>query len=199
MERGNDIEKAVTALTQGALVIVPTETSYGIAADALDAQALKLLFAVKRRKPNEAVGIFLPDMQTVQEHFSLAPEENALARQYWPGPVNIVLTPRAGSPLVALRSILAPGKTRLSIRISSHPVIAAACQALQSPITSTSANHSGDGDVYDPALFADIFTSDEIAYLFDGGVLPQEKPSTVVEWNGTTCIVHRQGAIHIAI
>lgn len=199
MEIGKDVQRAAALLGAGGSVIVPTETSYGLAVDATNPAALAALFAVKRRKPTEPVGLFLHDMVQVERHFFLAPEERRIAERYWPGAVNLVLRPHARSPLHAMMPHLALEKSGMSVRVSSHPVVQAFTAACGVPITSTSANRSGEGDVYDPARVVQIFTPDEIAYFFDGGVLPKEKPSTVVEWNGTAYIVHRQGAVHIVL
>lgn len=197
MERGRSISAAAEALRRGELVALPTETSYGLAADALNRQALERLFTVKQRRREEPVGIFLPSLTAVQEHCILHSEELRLGEAYWPGALNIVLTPRETSPLAAFQEALAPGRGKVSVRISSHPVVQGLLAAFGGPVTSTSANRSGAGDVYTADEITQIFTAGEIAYLLDGGALPKAPPSTVMNWNGEAWEVLRQGALTI--
>lgn len=199
MERGKDPARAASLLAAGGLVVIPTETSYGLAANALDSASLARLFAVKRRKPEEPVGIFVPDHAYVEEQFSVNDAERRIMERYWPGAVNILLAPRQESPITRQMAMLAPGRKKVSIRISSHPLVQGLCAAFPEPFTSTSANRSGAGDVYAPEGIERIFSHDEIAYLLDDGTLPTVPPSTVIEWDGTRIIVHRQGAVRVTL
>ena len=174
---------------------LPTETSYGLAADALNPSALGMLFTAKRRPQDEPVGIFVQHMDAARTHFLFSPEEEQLAAQYWPGPLNILLRLKAESPLQKTQSALAPGKEKISVRVSSHPVLQKLLAAFPGPVTSTSANRSGEGDVYAADRIAKAFPGDEIAYLLDAGILPENPPSTIAEWTGSALRIIRQGAV----
>ena len=184
------IEDAIDALRAGELVVYPTETFYGIAADPSSKSALKRLFAIKERDAAKTVAMIAADTRSA---FSLAREVPPIARRlaesFWPGPLTLVLPARAE---------IAPELIGLSggvgVRVSSHPTARALAAGLARPITATSANRSGES----PAkTLADArkTLSREIKVYLEGGTLGTSALSTVLEVVGNQWRIIREGAV----
>lgn len=184
------IEDAIDALRAGELVVYPTETFYGVAADPLSKSALKRLFAIKGRDAAKTVAMIAADTRSA---FSLAREVPPIARRlaecFWPGPLTLVLPARAQ---------IAPELIGLSggvgVRVSSHPTARALAAGLARPITATSANRAGES----PAkTLADArkTLSREIKVYLEGGTLGTSAPSTVLEVAGDRWRIIREGAV----
>lgn len=187
------IERAVTILREGGVLVYPTETSYGIGCDATNAQAVARVLAIKGRPQFKGLTVLLPSLAEVERYVRMTPFARSLAQRYWPGALNIVLSPAPSSPIVPLCA----SHDTFSVRVSSHPVARALVKALGVPIVSTSANLSGQPECY---------YSDEIAALFDGaaeqpdvmidaGRLPHVPPSTIVKVERDGARVLRQGGV----
>jgi L-threonylcarbamoyladenylate synthase len=184
------IEEAVAALRAGELVVYPTETFYGIAADPFSPSALEKLFAIKSRDPQKPVALIAADSQMA---FEVAREVPGAARRlaiaFWPGPLTIVLPARAGFPA----QLVGPDGG-VGVRVSPHPIARALCEALGHPITATSANVSGE----DPAATlkaAHVSLGDRVKVFLEGGVLSASAPSTVVACDARGYRLIRAGAI----
>lgn len=170
----NELAHAVTALQRGDIVCIPTETSYGLAVDALSLPALERLSAVKGRPDSSPFGLIAADLQQVRALSRIWPDiAQKLASAHWPGPLTLVVPAASHLP----GAIVGP-TGGVGIRVSSHPVPVALARALGRPVTATSANPRG----LPPA--ADIDTArayfgDRVACYFDDGPSPGERPSTV--------------------
>jgi L-threonylcarbamoyladenylate synthase len=184
------IEDAIDALRAGELVVYPTETFYGVAADPLSNSALKRLFAIKGRDAARTVAMIAADTRSA---FSLAREVPPIARRlaecFWPGPLTLVLP--AGAQIAPELIGLSGG---VGVRVSSHPTARALAAGLARPITATSANRAGES----PAkTLADArkTLSREIKVYLEGGTLRSSAPSTVLEVAGDRWRIIREGAV----
>ena len=180
---------AIAALRAGDLVIYPTETFYGIAADPESSGALEKIFVLKGREPGRPIALIAADTASA---FSLArevpPVAKRLAAAYWPGPLTIVLPARAGVHEALV------GPNGVGVRVSSHPIARALAAGLGRPITATSANLSGQPPVADAAIVRNLFGA-KVKVIVEGGILAGGAASTVIEVaNGSYRIV-RAGAI----
>jgi L-threonylcarbamoyladenylate synthase len=184
------IEDAIGALRAGELVVYPTETFYGVAADPLSKSALKRLFAVKGRDAVQTVAMIAADTRSA---FSLAREVPPIARRlaecFWPGPLTLVLPARAQ---------IAPELIGLSggvgVRVSSHPTARALAAGLERPITATSANRAGESPAKTLADARKALRRKIKVYL-EGGTLGTSAPSTVLEVAGDRWRIIREGAV----
>ena len=145
------LARAAQELLDGGLVIYPTETLYGIAADAANPAALERLAALKGREPDKPFGLILTRPQEAENLArEITPAARKLMERHWPGPLTLVLEAKAGlHPTLVHRGGVA-------MRCSPHPVAAGLAQALGRAITATSANLSGQPapnrtDELDPA------------------------------------------------
>ncbi len=167
------VARAVAQLRDGGLVCIPTETTYGIAADIRDPSALAALVALKGRDPRAPFALIAADLEqarsVARDWPALADE---LAKRYWPGPLTLVVPARAGLPSALLG--LGGG---VGVRVPSHPAPAALARALGGPITATSANPAGLPPALDVATARRYF-GDALLYL-DCGPATHVSASTV--------------------
>lgn len=133
----SEIERAARAIRGGELVVYPTETVYGLGADALDPEAVERVFEAKGRPRSNPLSMAVPDAETAVEYAELTDRERRFVREFLPGPVTVVV--EAGSEIP---EALTAGRDRVGIRIPDHPVALALLERV-APITATSANRSG--------------------------------------------------------
>ncbi len=184
------IDDAVAALRAGELVVFPTETFYGIAADPFSPSALEKLFAIKGRDPQKPIALIAADSKMA---FEIAREAPAVARRlanaFWPGPLTIVLPARDGFP----PQLVGPDGG-VGIRVSPHPIARALSEKLGRPITATSANRSGEA----PATTlhaARESLGNKVKVFLEGGTLRASAPSTIVACDARGYRIIRAGAI----
>jgi L-threonylcarbamoyladenylate synthase len=185
-----ELHDAIAALRAGELVVYPTETFYGIAADPLSPAALEKLFAIKGRDPQKPIALIAANSQMA---FEVAREVPTIARRlasaFWPGPLTIVLPARKGFP----HQLVGPDGG-VGIRVSPHPIARALSDGLGKPITATSANRSGE----EPATTvraARESLGDKVKVFLDGGTSQASAPSTVVACDARGYRIIRAGAI----
>ncbi len=181
---------AVEILRSGGVVAYPTETFYGLGVNALNEEAVKKIYAIKKRDFSQPLLILIPHRGLLPHYVKDVPEDALmLIERFWPGPLTLIFS---ASP--HLPSVLLGEANKIAIRVSSHPIAQALTNELNFPITSTSANVSG---AQSP------FTSDEVSFqlgnkidlLIDGGRTPGEKPSTIIDVTISPPRLVREGAI----
>lgn len=175
-------------LEAGELVAFPTETYYGLAADARSAEAVARVFAAKRRQADAPVALIARDLEAVRALCDgpLPEAVPALAERFWPGPLTVILRAAPSVP-----PALTAGTRTIGVRVSPHRVAAALAEAF--PVTATSANRAGR-----PALrrAGEVAAElPEIALVLDGGETPGGAPSTLVDLTTAPPRVLRAGAV----
>ncbi len=193
--RASSLGEAITVLKRGGVVVFPTETAYGLAADARNAEAVERVFQIKGRADDKTLPLIAADRAMVERVAGIPGTLADLADRHWPGPLTLIL------PVIG--DAVAPAVIRngeIAIRVSSHPIAAALSRGLGAPIVSTSANRSGGSSCYSVKDVKAQFLDQEIQpdYYLDGGVLDPALPSTIVSLDdyGYPEIL-RQGAIEI--
>lgn len=182
-------EPALT-LRQGGLVAFPTETVYGLGADALNDQAVARIYRAKMRPPDNPLIIHLPDPTWLDRVAAdVTPAARGLALAYWPGPLTIVLSAAASVPSVTLG-----GLSTVAVRIPAHPIARALISAAATPVAGPSANLSGrpSPTIADHVL-ADL--DGRIDWIIDGGPCAHGIESTVVDARGAEPRILREGVI----
>lgn len=198
MKLTTDIQEAIATLQSGGVIVYPTETSYGIGCDATNIAAVDRIFAMKGRPQAKGVTALLPkDEWGARIGLVWPPALRALAEKHWPGPLNVVLPAIAPSEIVP--AYLTNGT--LAVRRSSHPIANALVDGLGVPLVSTSANISGEPELYSAQEIFDRFSREPFQpdLIFDAGTLPIHPPSTLVTWDDAAqkIVVLRQGEIRI--
>lgn len=185
------VTAAAAALGAGELVIMPTDTVYGLAADALNAAAVARLFQAKARPPEKGIALLAASAEQAATVADLtAPAAQQLIARWWPGPLTLV-----GQARVELPEGIGTGGT-IGVRVPDDGVPRAIAMALGRPLAVTSANRSGDAAVatFDEAVST---LADWVVLALDGGECPLGVASTVVDCTGPHLRVLRQGTVHV--
>ncbi len=191
-----EIERARECIANGGVVAIPTDTLYGLAADATNPDALERVYEIKGRPAGMALPVLVSGWQQVEMVSTLACAGQNLARelakQFWPGPLTLVLP---ASPNLPPR--LTAGLDTIAVRMPDHAVPLALAAGLGRPITGTSANRSGQADITDPDELARC-----LGGLVDGiivsGEPPQGTASTIVAVSDQDLALLRDGALPFA-
>ncbi len=182
--------RASQLIRQGDVLAFPTETFYGLGADALNEQALKKIYRIKEREEKKPLLILVADQTWVSGLVKeIPPVAQGLMDRFWPGPLTLVCQ---ASPLLPV--LLTGGTGKVGLRISSHPVARTLVQEIGKPITATSANRSGQAGITSPA---EVFRSlgGQIEAILDGGETAGGLGSTVLDVTSTPPQILREGAV----
>jgi L-threonylcarbamoyladenylate synthase len=183
-----DLDRAVDAIERGDLVVYPTETVYGLGADALDPDAVERVFAAKRRDRDDPVSLAVPDADAAETHVRLSERERRFVREFLPGPVTVVCEKREAVP-----DALTGGSARVGVRMPDHPLALDLLRAVApTPVTATSANVSGRPSTRRVEELDDEIR-EAVAAIVDGGETPGGVGSTVVDV--AEGMIHRRGAV----
>ena len=170
------IRQATHALAQGDIVAFPTETVYGLGANALDARALAKVFAGKERPRFNPLIVHVPGLEAAERYAVMNDTAWRLAEAFWPGPLSLVLKKR---PACGIADLVIAGLDTIALRAPAHPVAQALLEAAQLPIAAPSANRSGR---VSPTTAAHVQAElgERPAMILDGGPCPLGIESTVV-------------------
>ncbi len=176
MEHAADIAKAAGALKDGGLVILPTETVYGLAADAANPRAVAAVYEAKGRPAFNPLIAHVADFATARRIAQFDVRAEQLTAKFWPGPLTLVL-PIADETAVC--DLARAGLDTVAIRAPAHPIARALLEAFGGPLVAPSANRSGRPS---PTTFADAWeeTGTAAACGLDGGPCAIGLESTVV-------------------
>ncbi|MEX0873833.1 MAG: L-threonylcarbamoyladenylate synthase [Actinomycetota bacterium] len=184
-----DIDAAVGALDCGEVIVLPTETVYGLAARADLEEAVGKIFELKGRSRDQVLQILLPDATSLASWAGPNDAASDLAARFWPGPLTLVVAARASVP-----SFLTAAGT-VGLRVPSHRV---ALDVLErsGPLAATSANVAGEQPLADVTHLRATF-GDRVSVYIDVGRIEGDA-STVVDVTGADPVVLREGAIAFA-
>ncbi len=164
------IEHAVSILRQDGLVVYPTDTLYGLGADALSEEAVLRVYEAKGRPLGHPISVAVSDREMLYCIAHVSPEAEALIDRFLPGPITLVLPAKSVLP-----PLLMAGTGHIGVRIPDHDIALSLIRAFDSPITATSANQSGGPD---PRSEDEVEVPHD--FLISGGTLAGV-PSTVVD------------------
>jgi L-threonylcarbamoyladenylate synthase len=185
--------RAVELLQRGEPVALPTETVYGLAADALDAKAVAKIFEVKKRPRFDPLIVHLPNRDWLKKIADVPPQTHRLIERlishFWPGPFTIVLPKRKVVP-----DIVTAGLDTVAVRMSAHPVFAEIIRAFEKPLAAPSANRFGRISPTTAEHVRDELHS-RIPLIVDAGPTPHGLESTIVSVGVRKIDILRQGPI----
>ncbi|WP_137703033.1 L-threonylcarbamoyladenylate synthase [Marimonas lutisalis] len=183
------IARAAAILRAGGLVAMPTETVYGLAADATNGQAVARIFAAKGRPRFNPLIVHLPDAAAAQAFVHWSDAAETLARRFWPGPLTLVLPLREGTALSPLVTADLPS---LALRVPAHPVAHQLLQEFAGPVAAPSANPSGR---ISPTTADHVAASlsGRIEAILDAGPCGVGVESTIVGLTGTPTLLRPGG------
>ena len=185
-----EVRRAAEILKRGGLVGFPTETVYGLGADASSAEAMARLYAVKGRPADHPVIVHFADAETA---FSWArevpPGARSLAKAFWPGPLTLVLK-RSGKA----KDFVTGGQNTIGLRVPGHPVAQALLKSFGGGIAAPSANRFGKVSPTTAAhVRADL--GEDVDLVLDGGASEVGIESTIVDFSGEAPVLLRPGRI----
>lgn len=185
---GKDIIQALHYLEQDGLVAIPTETVYGLAANAFSANAVTKIFVAKNRPSFNPLITHTHDIERVKEYVKKPPEMAvALAKVFWPGPLTLLLPKKDIIP-----DIVTSGSDHVAVRIPSHPLTLELLGKLDFPLAAPSANPFGYISPTRPAHVEEQL-GDRIDYILDGGECAVGIESTIVGFEDGQLIIYRLG------
>ncbi len=192
----SEINAAIDCLARGGVVAIPTDTLYGLAADATNPAALDRVYEVKGRPANMPLPVLVSGWEQVEMVSGAVGEcsklAGALAERFWPGPLTLVLPASSDLP-----PRLTGGLDTIAVRMPDHEVPLALAEGIGKPITGTSANPSGGADITDPE---DLRRT--LGTLVDGiitsGAKPMGTASTIVAVSDRELTLLRAGALEIS-
>ena len=188
-----ELEAAVEALRDGDLVAFPTETVYGLGANASNPAAVQKVFQLKGRPPNHPVIVHIDDQKYLRRWArEVTPEAQKLADAFWPGPLTLVL-PRAEGVL----DVVTGGQDTVAVRIPSHPMAQQLLTAFGGGIAAPSANRYGRLSATRAEHVRDEF-GDDVKVVLDGGESQVGLESTIVSCGPGTLRLLRPGSISLA-
>jgi L-threonylcarbamoyladenylate synthase len=190
----HSIGNAAQLIIAGRAVAIPTETVYGLAADATNAQAVARIYEAKGRPSFNPLIVHVPDLAAAERIGIFSDEAKALAKAHWPGPLTIVVPLREGS---GIASIVTAGLPTVGIRVPSHPAMQAVLAAVGEPLAAPSANASG---AISPTRAEHVLKSlgGRISLIIDSGPTERGIESTIVAATGGPLRLLRRGPIEIA-
>lgn len=186
------IAEAAVRLRAGDLVVFPTETVYGVGANALDAEAVAKVFVAKGRPAADPLIVHLADASMVAQVAREVPATAArLMAAFWPGALTLVLPKALAVPLT-----VTAGLDTVGVRVPAHPVTRALLEAAGVPVAAPSANRFSRPS---PTSAADVAEDlgDRVALILDGGSTTYGVESTVVDVSGGAAVLLRPGAVTV--
>lgn len=182
--------KAKEILTNGGVIAIPTETVYGLAANAFDVQAVTKIFQIKGRPLFNPLIVHVKSIASVHQVAQDIPEiAIKLAEKFWPGPLTLVLPKRECIP-----SVVTSGKSTVGVRVPAHEITLALLQELDFPLAAPSANPFG---YISPTTSAHVKNQlgNKVEYVLEGGACKKGIESTIIGFEKGAPVLYRVGAI----
>ncbi|GAA4444347.1 L-threonylcarbamoyladenylate synthase [Ravibacter arvi] len=188
---GYDLSEAARLLQAGELVAIPTETVYGLAANALNPDAVAKVFEAKQRPSFDPLIVHIPSAASLEKYADKIPETALkLASVFWPGPLTLLLPKQEVIP-----ALVTSGLDTVAIRVPSHPVAAALLKMLEFPLAAPSANLFGQVSPT-RALHVKAQLEGRIPYIIEGGDCEVGVESTIIGFpEGSLPTVYRLGGV----
>ncbi len=187
------IAEAARLVLAGEPVAVPTETVYGLAADATNPEAVARIYAAKGRPSFNPLIVHVPDLDAAQKIGRFSEKATALASAHWPGPLTMVVPLREDA---VIASIVTAGLSTIALRVPAHPAMQGLLKACGRPLAAPSANASG---LISPTRASHVLASlgGRIPLIVDGGASQRGIESTIVAATGGPLRLLRRGPIEV--
>ena len=189
-------ERAVTmsveVLARGGVIIYPTDTVYGIGADATNPDAVELVMRIKEREPFKPLVIIVDSIEVAERYVDISGLARTIAERFWPGPLTMQLRKRDDTLIPPVGDA-----ETVALRVPRNDFCLALTATLGRPVVSTSVNLSGAPQAF---TLSDMLTSlgqnlDLVDLIVDDGDLPHSPPSTIVSIEDGTVRILREGAV----
>lgn len=171
------VEIAVAFLKKGKAIVCPTDTIYGLLADATNAKVVKKIFFIKKRSKKKPLGIFVRSIAEAKKFAKIGKKQERFLKRAWPGKVTVILKSKD-----RLAKELGASKT-VGIRFSNHGIIRSLLRKLSRPLAQTSVNIAGKPPMAKVQDMVALFSQKKHRpdLIIDAGLLPYSKPSKVID------------------
>ena len=186
------VEKAVEYLERGQVIVCPTDTVYGLLADATNDKAAEKVFEIKNRNKKKAIPIFVKDVEMAKKIALMDKDMEEFLKELWPGKITVALKRKKNC---GLSKILFGNRETIGLRIPNHKLIKEILKKINKPLTGTSANISGKASSTRIKEILEQFEGQEVKpdLILDAGNLPKNFPSTVVDFSKDKPKIIRRG------
>ena len=180
-------------LKKGKVVAIPTDTIYGLIADASNEKAVMKIFKIKKRPESKVLPIFVKDIKMAKQFAKINKRQENFLKKYWPGKVTVVLE-RKGR-----KKIYGVDKKTIGLRVPDSKIIKAIISKIKKPLVQTSVNISGQPSINDPKKISEIFSGKKFKpdLIINNGPIKEGLQSTLVDLTGEEFKILREGAIKI--
>lgn len=187
-----EVEILAKAIKEGKVVVCPTDTVYGLLADARDEKAVRKLFKIKKRPEGKPTPIFVKDMKMAKQFAGISEGQEKFLKKVWPGKITVVLKRKNRLP-----KILFGNKRTIGLRIPNYKLVNILLERLNFPLTGTSANISGEPPSTKIKEVIVQFRNqrNQPDLILDRGDLKPSLPSTVIDLTSKTPKILREGAV----
>jgi L-threonylcarbamoyladenylate synthase len=187
-----NINKAAQELQNEDIIAIPTETVYGLAGNAYSENALKKIFALKKRPYYNPLIVHIKSIASLNTIASDIPDKAfKLAEEFWPGPLTLVLKKQPH-----ISDLITAGKETVAVRVPNHPLALALLEKLDFPLAAPSANPFGSISPTTAAHVFDYF-EDALEVILDGGSCERGVESTIIGFKGNQPVLYRYGSISV--
>lgn len=187
----DSIQEAADLIKSGELVVLPTETVYGLGANALDDRAVAKIFKAKNRPNFNPLIIHVNDVKTASQYVEMDARAQKIADAFWPGPLTLILPKKESG---GISDLVSAGLPTLAVRAPSHKVMRDVIQKSGVPIAAPSANASGEPSATTPKHVAESL-GDNVSYILAAGTCDVGLESTVLDLSSEIPVILRPGAI----
>ncbi|KPJ55438.1 hypothetical protein AMJ47_00785 [Parcubacteria bacterium DG_72] len=186
------VSKAVESLQRGQVIVCPTDTVYGLLADATNDKAVQRVFDIKKRDKRKAVPIFVKDIEMAKKYAIMDKDMEMFLQEIWPGKITVALTKKKNS---GLSKIVTNGKKTVGLRIPDYRILNQILEKFGKPITGTSANISGRPSTVKIDEIYKYFEDEQIRpdLILNGGNLVWSNPSSVIDFSNDKPKIIRRG------
>lgn len=189
----SSVTDAAGLIRDGQLVAFPTETVYGLGADATNGEAVARIFAAKGRPSFNPLIVHVPELSAAMKFGVFSPLAQRLAAAFWPGPLTLVVQRQPGTPI---SDLVSAGLPTLALRVPANAIAQALLRATDRPLAAPSANRSGHvSSTRAEHVAADL--DDRVSMILDGGATTHGLESTIVDATGSEIVLLRSGAIPV--
>ncbi len=185
------IAEAADIIKAGGIVAFPTETVYGLGANALDGKAVAAIFAAKNRPAINPIIVHVANREEAEKYVECDARAKGLMASFWPGPLTIILPKKKDG---GIADLVSAGLATIAIRMPSHPVALALLERSGVPIAAPSANASGEPSATTPRHVHDSLGG-RIPFILAGGACTVGVESTVLDLSGDVPVIVRPGAV----
>lgn len=187
------MEKFIQLLKNDEILVIPTETVFGIAVDAKSDVAIKKLYSIKKRSENKPLQIMICDSKMAQKYCIFNDNAHRLAKKYWPGSLSIVLNKKENTELSQL---INNQDNTIALRVPNDENVLNLIISLGSPLAVTSANISGKEPILNVKSIRKAF-GNEVTIFGEENINFSGRPSTIIDLSGNKSKILREGAISL--